>query len=1785
MLGFSPLSSIPLSSLPGKRLSVAISESATAADQELSQLVPGGLLVESGTLNDSQFNTATFATKLTERISKNRYLNSQNINLWGLGASVTFTSNTDTDPLYGTQTVSYLTNSPNLTCSVTPPQITNGAYRAGTTFTKSIYAKAISGSPNLFFQAISYASTGAQLIPYLNANFNLSTGAVVSNAAGTTANITSAGSGWYRCQLTFTVPSYGGSGNSNPIAGDSFFVGGYGSTPTQTTIALWGAQVEENSSATSYEYTGADASIGGSFADVDTASASVASLLTESGTASDSADRGFLSLVNLTETGTASDSANRVLLVSNNLTETGTASETETNVRIARAYLTNTTPFANSISNITSAVGEVISTVTTGRGLRFISNKTEVLGNIGIAAYKVITQNGAPTTTGTVEVWQLATNSVTAAPSTLRASKTVNYSDLPCPLSSIAPITNSLLGSAGLTQYISASVDDGFQNLTLPWSVNYLGTTYSTVYVGSNSYLSFGTGASTYTILSPVSPSVPKICISSTDNSYQQVFAGTEGTAPNRTYRIRYEGTAATSGTVGTPNIVWEMVLYENNTSQIDIQIGANARGGAGFLHGIYTLDAQVGSLTDVAGTTTYTNIGWRIVSNTVEYLNSKNITYFDLSSSNVTLNSGTAYLVGIKSGSDWSLTKQVYGIYSLNTGATGISSSQQSPASGSAQLTEYAHLYPNVYYPATTTGAWSSASVNSNVFSFSVYSTTDFLNTIDSANGGFLADASETENNTSASDTEDAAITITIFTDLTETGAASETETNIATSVSVITETGTASETEDPLVTAFRSLTETGTSLDSQFNTFVTAPQLINESGTADDSPLLGGYSVVRDITETGTGSDNQSNLVSFLTLINETGTATETETNIATRVSVITETGSVTDAETTSVLFVSQLTETGTANETETNIATRVSVITETGSVTDAETNVVSAFRTLTETGSSADSQFNVFTTNQFLIESATADNTENRTVVALRDITETGSSTDSQFNLTSFLTLINETGTATETETSQANFYPAVTENVGISATESENNSIVTNQSTTENVGISATESETLTISILNQLWEYTSKNLVKSPNDISGSYWSTQSTATVSTNVAVAPDGTQTADKLIGNNGNTTRKSVYYGGAYLTQNTTYTYSVYLKQAGFTNAAIWFDIPFANIGPNGYQGSGALINLIDGSTSGVTPTVTTVTSVGNGWYRCSVTGTTKLPWTFGVAGTIPTNLQISLGDPNGVGTATGDGTSGIYVWGAQLELGSSVTTFVDPNETDTQTNIITTTQTVTENVGISATETETSQADFYPVISETGSGADSLVGNKTASSNSSETGSASETESTQIRFVSSLLENTNKNLFYVPSNLSNSIWIKSSSTITSGQTDPNNGTTAFLLTATNLYSAIYNTNPGISPGTYTVSVYVKYGTSTYFTIVNESTTGVDPVAHYATFTMSGTPVVYVQSNATGTLTSVGNSWYLATMTYTLIAGATFRPKFWVGTYTSTNYTGQTVYLWRPQVELGSSATAFVDPNETVTQDRTLTATRDVTETGTADETETRVVLSTRTITETNTSSDDQTNTAIRLADLIESITATELTSAQAAFISAIQETLSAIDSGISNKITTSDIAEIVSALDSQNRFAFYVGDISELLNAVSLERSAEFAFITETGSLSTIELANILVNRGILETVDPTDSQFRQVITNSYITEISVAGESVVVWVFFAMDYELVTSRYSAGIEIEEDQIYVDNIDVFYLDVSKIMVGMDVSFDQIYVDNVDVLYGNIAIIDDIVSDEIYI
>jgi hypothetical protein len=96
-----------------------------------------------------------------------------------------------------------------------------------------------------------------------------------------------------------------------------------------------------------------------------------------------------------------------------------------------------------------------------------------------------------------------------------------------------------------------------------------------------------------------------------------------------------------------------------------------------------------------------------------------------------------------------------------------------------------------------------------------------------------------------------------------------------------------------------------------------------------------------------------------------------------------------------------------------------------------------------------------------------------------------------------------------------------------------------------------------------------------------------------------------------------------------------------------------------------------SASLLAVFDLQTGTVTQTdagvIASISDSGNGWYRCSMT----------CANTQNTVIKISL-DGTGIATQnayTGDGTSGIYIWGAQLEAGSFPTSYI-PTEGSTVT-----------------------------------------------------------------------------------------------------------------------------------------------------------------------------------------------------------------------------------------------------------------------------------------------------------------------------------------------------------------------------------------------------------------------------------------------------------------------------------------------------------------------------
>ena len=153
---------------------------------------------------------------------------------------------------------------------------------------------------------------------------------------------------------------------------------------------------------------------------------------------------------------------------------------------------------------------------------------------------------------------------------------------------SVTTITNTLLGAGSLASSTTPTVgnnDDGYWTLALPFSIEYLGTTYSTIYVSTNHYVTFGLGSTVWSGLNATTPNLPKIMWACADNSVQRIYYGVEGIAPNRTYRVRVEGAASTGGTVGSPSMVNEYVFYEATPAQIDLQLGANGRKtvGSGF--------------------------------------------------------------------------------------------------------------------------------------------------------------------------------------------------------------------------------------------------------------------------------------------------------------------------------------------------------------------------------------------------------------------------------------------------------------------------------------------------------------------------------------------------------------------------------------------------------------------------------------------------------------------------------------------------------------------------------------------------------------------------------------------------------------------------------------------------------------------------------------------------------------------------------------------------------------------------------------------------------------------------------------------------------------------------------------------------------------------------------------------------------------------------------------------------------------------------------------------------
>jgi hypothetical protein len=163
-----------------------------------------------------------------------------------------------------------------------------------------------------------------------------------------------------------------------------------------------------------------------------------------------------------------------------------------------------------------------------------------------------------------------------------------------------------------------------------------------------------------------------------------------------------------------------------------------------------------------------------------------------------------------------------------------------------------------------------------------------------------------------------------------------------------------------------------------------------------------------------------------------------------------------------------------------------------------------------------------------------------------------------------------------------------------------------------------------------------------NLVQNSENFSA-VWTAQN-STITTNSIVAPNGTTTADSLIAANGVNGAS-----GVYVAENTSVvkTMSCYVKKGSKRWAAF--------IGYNG--DSNCWYDLDNGvvGTRGAKYSTSSITSVGNGWFRIDAVMT--------VAIGADVNIGIYAADNDNSLTCTGDGTTvSSYIWGFQLNIGST-------------------------------------------------------------------------------------------------------------------------------------------------------------------------------------------------------------------------------------------------------------------------------------------------------------------------------------------------------------------------------------------------------------------------------------------------------------------------------------------------------------------------------------------
>jgi hypothetical protein len=187
----------------------------------------------------------------------------------------------------------------------------------------------------------------------------------------------------------------------------------------------------------------------------------------------------------------------------------------------------------------------------------------------------------------------------------------------------------------------------------------------------------------------------------------------------------------------------------------------------------------------------------------------------------------------------------------------------------------------------------------------------------------------------------------------------------------------------------------------------------------------------------------------------------------------------------------------------------------------------------------------------------------------------------------------------------------------------------------------------------------LVEPAATNLCLRSEEFDNASW-TKTDTSISANAVTAPDGSSNADKVIESATGPTSHEFFTAATFAySASATVTLSVYAKAAERTIFQLYL------VGSGRFAGAKFdLVGVtsgagIGGSGGGYSLTSSSITAIGNGWYRCVASIATVTD----TAG----RLYISLCQNASTDTYTGDGTSGVYLWGAQVETDTVATSYI--------------------------------------------------------------------------------------------------------------------------------------------------------------------------------------------------------------------------------------------------------------------------------------------------------------------------------------------------------------------------------------------------------------------------------------------------------------------------------------------------------------------------------------